>query len=175
MSWKNIKQTPCSIARTLSIVGDRWTLLIIRDCFLKTRRFDDFQKQLGVTRHVLVERLNKLVLEGILEKILYQKKPKRFEYRLTEKGIELFPVLMSIVRWGDKWADEGNGPPIIYKHLSCGHKTHVEMSCSICGEPINPRDIQPLIGPGLKHHLQSNDDAQDIKAMTSYKYLKNNS
>ncbi len=174
MRWNDIQQIPCSIARSLAIIGDRWTMLILRDCFLKTRRFEDFQKQLGITRHVLSDRLKKLVTEGVLEKTLYQKNPKRFEYKLTEKGIDLFPILMSLVAWGDKWTDDDKGPPIIYQHLGCGHNTKMEMCCNVCGKPINPREIQPHIGPGLKYHLEHNDDADTIRNTASYEYLETN-
>ena len=102
---------PCSVARTLSIIGDRWTLLVLRDAFLRTRRFEDFQRQLGVTRHLLADRLRKLVAAGILEKVRYQEKPTRYEYRLTEKGLELHPVIVSMLRWGDRWMADEHGPP----------------------------------------------------------------
>ncbi|MGH7123950.1 MAG: winged helix-turn-helix transcriptional regulator, partial [Stellaceae bacterium] len=89
MRWDEIRGMPCSVARTLSVIGDRWTLLVLRDAFLRTRRFEDFQRQLGVTRHLLASRLRKLVAAGILAKVRYQEKPTRYEYRLTEKGLEL--------------------------------------------------------------------------------------
>ena len=91
MRWQELDQQPCSLARTLSVVGDRWTLMILRDCFLGIRRFDDFEKRLGITRHVLTDRLKKLVEQGVLSKVPYQERPRREEYRLTEKGLELHP------------------------------------------------------------------------------------
>ncbi len=99
MKWDDIGEQPCSIARTLSIMGDRWTMLILRNCFLGTRRFDDFQSHLGVTRHVLSERLKRLVEHDILVKTPYVDRQERFEYRLTEKGMELYPVLLSMANW----------------------------------------------------------------------------
>lgn len=91
MKWHELGEMSCPIARSLSIFGDRWTLLIIRNAFLRTRRFDDFQKQLGITRHLLTERLNRLVENKIFEKVLYQEAPKRYEYKLTDKGLEVVP------------------------------------------------------------------------------------
>ena len=149
MKWQDVGAMPCSIARTLSVVGDRWTLLILRNAFLATRRFDDFQSQLGMTRHLLADRLRKLVDEGVLKKVAYQDKPERYEYRLTDKGKELYPLLLALVAWGDKWMDEGKGAPVEYQHHRCGHKFRPVMVCSECGEPLNPREVTPMMGPGL--------------------------
>ena len=111
MKWEEIDQQVCSVARALSILGERWTLLIIRDAFRGTRRFDAFQRSLGVTRHRLSERLRKLVDEGVLTRVAYMERPVRYEYRLTRKGLALYPVLMTLSQWGDDWLDDGNGPP----------------------------------------------------------------
>ncbi len=150
MRWDEIENQPCSIARSLSVLGDRWTLLIIRNCFLGTRRFDVFQQQLGITRHRLADRLDRLVEDEVLCRVPYQERPLRHEYRLTEKGKDLYPVILSLVRWGDRWMDGGRGAPVIYKHVPCGHLTQPTMVCSECGEPLLARDITPLAGPGLK-------------------------
>ena len=101
----------CSVARALEAIGDRWTMLVIRDAFVGVRRFDEFQERLGIARNVLTDRLSRLVDEGILEKHEYQERPQRFEYRLTPKGVDLFPVLVSLMKWGDRHAPEENGPP----------------------------------------------------------------
>src|SRR5437667_7700138 len=101
MQWRKLEQEACSVARTVSVIGDRWTLLILRDCFLRVRRFEEFQARLGITRHVLADRLRKLVRAGVLRKIVYQARPKRFEYRLTDKGLDLHAVLLAVVHWGD--------------------------------------------------------------------------
>src|SRR3954470_9045942 len=103
----------CSIARALEVLGDRWTLLVIRDAFMGVRRFDDFQRDLGVARNVLTDRLTRLVEDGILEKRRYQERPERFEYRLTEKGLDLWPVLVSLMKWGDRHAPAEAGPPTL--------------------------------------------------------------
>lgn len=146
MKWDDIGSLNCSIARSLALIGDRWTLLLLRNAFLGTRRFDDFQSQLGVTRHVLAERLKRLVEADILNKEAYQ--PNRYEYRLTTKGRALYPVLLALTAWGDAFLDEGAGPPIHYHHKSCGKIMTPTMSCSECGVAIHPRDVMPMIGPG---------------------------
>lgn len=148
MRWEELQEETCSVARTLSVIGDRWTLMILRDAFLRVRRFEDFQKKLGISRHRLSERLKKLVAQGVLKKKEYQSNPRRYEYRLTEKGLDLYPVIMMMVRWGDKWMDDGEGAPMIYKHQGCGEYFAPEISCSECHEPLNPREVAPEFGPG---------------------------
>lgn len=149
MKWQNIGDMPCPVARSLAIVGDRWTIMILRNAFLALRRFDDFQAQLGVTRHVLADRLNRLVEAGVLKKVAYQDNPPRYEYRLTAKGRDFYPVLLALTNWGDKWLDNGDGPPVEYVHRSCGHKFRPTMSCPECGEPVTSADVMPVPGPGL--------------------------
>lgn len=149
MKWQNVGEMPCSVARSLAILGDRWTLLVLRNAFLGVRRFDDFQAQLGVTRHLLAERLNRLVEAGVMKKVAYQERPPRYEYRLTEKGRDLYPVLLALTTWGDKWLDEGRGAPLLYQHKGCGHVFRPTMVCSECGEPVTAHDVRPMAGPGL--------------------------
>jgi DNA-binding HxlR family transcriptional regulator len=149
MKWTEVSEVPCSIARGLSLVGDRWTLLILRDAFLKTRRFEDFHKQIGMTRHRLSDRLQRLVEAGVMEKQLYETHPARYEYRLTQMGRDVYPVLQALVAWGDKWLDEGHGPPLVYRHARCGKDFHARMVCSECNEPIDPREVIPTAGPGI--------------------------
>ncbi|MFZ5602366.1 MAG: winged helix-turn-helix transcriptional regulator [Pseudomonadota bacterium] len=149
MKWQDVGEQPCSIARSLAIVGDRWTLMVLRSAFLGIRRFDDFQASLGVTRHVLAERLKRLVESDVLQKVPYQDRQERFEYRLTEKGRDLYPVLLALVNWGDKWLDGGLGPPVQYRHNTCGHMFTPTMVCSACGEAVNAREVTPVVGPGL--------------------------
>ncbi|MEM7117359.1 MAG: helix-turn-helix domain-containing protein [Chloroflexota bacterium] len=170
MRWNDIHTLPCSMARTLSVIGDRWTMLIIRDCFLGTRRFDDFQKQLGLTRHLLADRLNKLVEADVLYKAPQREGSTRYEYRLTEKGIELYPILLAMVAWGDRWMAGENGPPLEYIHRPCGQKTTPAAICSHCSEPIDPRAMQPIIGPGLKPYLDEPSLAE-AKRLASYRFL----
>ena len=150
MKWQELDHIPCSVARSLAVVGDRWTILILRNAFLRTRRFDDFQAQLGITRHLLAGRLAKLVKAGVMRKQQYQDKPPRYEYRLTDMGRDWYQVQMALVAWGDKWLDGGKGAPMELIHQACGHPFTPVMSCSACGEKIDPRAVTPRIGPGLK-------------------------
>lgn len=148
MRWDEISEARCSIARAVSVIGDRWTLLILRDCFLAVRRFDDFQARLGVTRHILADRLKKLVAEGVLAKVAYETRPPRYEYRLTDKGRALHPVLMSLVHWGDEYMAGEAGRPLLHRHIACGHDFDPVMTCSVCGEAISARQVQVRPGPG---------------------------
>lgn len=157
MRWEDIDQQVCSVARSLAVVGDRWTLLVLRDAFLGTRRFEDFQRQLGISRHRLADRLGKLVEAGVFNRVPYQQRPLRHEYRLTRKGLGLYPVLMMLAQWGNEWADDGNGPPVEYVHRSCGATMHPVMSCSECGERLQPGEVTPVVGPGLRAALDSGD------------------
>ena len=101
MKWDALEEEPCSLARTVAVIGDRSSLLILRECYLRIRRFEEFQSSLGITRHLLAERLKKLVGYGVLRRVPYQDSPKRYEYILTQKGLDLYPIIMSIVHWGD--------------------------------------------------------------------------
>jgi DNA-binding HxlR family transcriptional regulator len=138
----------CSIARTLEIVGERWTLLVLREAFVGIRRFDQMQQHLGIARNILADRLRTLVAHGILEQVQYQDRPARYEYRLTEKGIDLYPALIMIMAWGDKYAASRRGPAIALEHKSCGHMTTLAVACGECGEMVTARDMRALPGPG---------------------------
>jgi DNA-binding HxlR family transcriptional regulator len=136
----------CSIARTLELIGERWTILIVRDAFLGVRRFDEFQRSLGVARNVLQNRLERLVDHGILERVRYQERPERFEYRLTEKGLDLWPVLVSLISWGDRHAAP-EGPAVILEHRDCGGHVNDRRICEKCGAFLGPRDVIARPGP----------------------------
>src|SRR5690349_8952061 len=125
----------CSIARTLDVVGEPWSPLVLRDVYVGMNRFEQIQSDLGISRKVLTERLNHLVDHGVLERRPYDNRP-RFEYHLTEKGSELFGVMMVMVAWGDKWLAGSAGPPVLYRHHACGEVSHVELRCSHCEEPM---------------------------------------
>ena len=150
MRWEELSEAPCSMARSLAILGDRWTLLILRDAFLKVRRFDDFQKSLGIARRVLSERLQKLVDGGVLIRVSYQENPERFEYRLTQMGLDLYPVVLSLVHWGDKYFGGTEGPPILHTHKECGHDFQSVLTCSHCSEAVLPHDVIARPGGGFK-------------------------
>jgi DNA-binding HxlR family transcriptional regulator len=139
----------CSIARTLELVGERWTLLIVRDAFLGVRRFDDFQQSLGVSRGVLTDRLKRLVESGILERRRYQERPPRYEYRLTDKGRDLWPVTVAFLKWGDRYLAE-DGPPKLILHRGCGGEVTERLACSKCGAELTVQDVEAKPGPGAR-------------------------
>ncbi|NQD91654.1 helix-turn-helix transcriptional regulator [Pseudomonas sp. CrR25] len=153
MRWEDLDQQPCSLARTLSVVGDRWTLLVLRESFLGIRRFDEFEKRLGITRHVLAERLKKLVEAALLAKAAYQQRPLREEYCLTAKGLDLYPAVLALVNWGDRHMSGAEGPPIRHVHRHCGQRMHGVLVCSECGEPLEPQQVLLEEAPALKGQL----------------------
>ena len=141
----------CSVARALDVVGERWSLLILRDAFYGVSRFDDFQRDLGVARNILTDRLNKLVSAGVLEKVQYEERPPRYEYKLTLKGRDLLPVLLTMMNWGDKWSTD-DAPPVTLTHLTCGNETHGVLTCAHCGEELRRSQIRvhPIPIAGLR-------------------------
>ena len=151
---------PCSIARTMDLLGDWWTPLVLREAFYGIRKFDDFQRELGIARNTLNDRLRRLVGEGLLEKRPYQRDPVRYDYVLTEKGRDFFSVLAAMSRWGDRWLAGEDGPPIVFHHQPCGHDTHAEVVCASCGEPMRAQDTTMRMGPGYPGRLKSRPDIQ---------------
>jgi DNA-binding HxlR family transcriptional regulator len=154
MKWDELEEEPCSMARTIGVIGDRWTLLILRECFLRTRRFEGFQSTLGITRHLLAERLKKLVRQGVLRRIPYQESPKRHEYILTQKGLDLYPIMMALVHWGDTHMVDERGRPLLHEHRKCGKMFNPVMVCSECGEPLSAKEVQVHPGPGARPALE---------------------
>ncbi|AXQ30179.1 transcriptional regulator [Solimonas sp. K1W22B-7] len=150
MKWSEVGGLSCSVARTASVIGDRWTILILRNAFLRIRRFEDFQSNLGITRHLLAGRLKRLVDEGILARVAYQESPPRYEYRLTSKGKLLYPVLIAMATWGDSFMDGGKGAPVLYQHKSCGKIVTPQLACPECGGAMHAHEVTALPGPGLK-------------------------
>lgn len=148
MRWDDLAEEPCSVARTVSVIGDRWTLLVLRECFLRVRRFEAFQERLGITRPVLAARLKKLVEAGVLEKVPYQERPTRHEYRLTRRGRDLHPVMMAIIHWGDVHMAPGGRRPLLYRHRGCGHLFDPVMVCSACAAPLEAHAVGVEPGPG---------------------------
>jgi DNA-binding HxlR family transcriptional regulator len=141
VSSRTYGQENCSVASTLDIVGERWTLLVLREAFLGVRRFDQMQQDLGIARNILAARLQKLVGHGILERTQYQERPRRFEYRLTEKGLDLYPAIVSLMQWGDRYLTDGE-PPVRLVHRGCGHPTQPQLACSHCSAPLGARDVR---------------------------------
>jgi DNA-binding HxlR family transcriptional regulator len=137
----------CSVARTLEIVGEKWALLAVREVFLGNRRFDEMIRRIGAPRDTLAARLRLLVGAGILERRQYSEHPARHEYRLTEAGRELYPVILTLMRWGDEHLAGEDGPPVVLEH-TCGHRLVAKVVCEACGEGVQPRSAQPAAGRG---------------------------
>jgi DNA-binding HxlR family transcriptional regulator len=137
----------CSIAAALEVVGERWSLLIVRDVFLGLRRFDEIQADLGIARNVLHTRLAKLVEQGVLEKHPYRERPARWEYRLTGKGLDLWPTVVALMQWGDRYAAPA-GPPVLLEHHGCGGAVDAHRICETCGARLSALDVRAHLGPG---------------------------
>ena len=150
MRHRALQHANCSIARTVSILGERWTLVILRQAFLGARRFEDYQRGLGIARNMLADRLRTLVDEGILERRPYSEHPPRHEYRLTAKGRDLYPILVTLMQWGDRHGGHEDGAPMVLVHEPCGHEAAPVLTCSACGEALDPRDVRPEPGPGAR-------------------------
>jgi DNA-binding HxlR family transcriptional regulator len=140
----------CSIAGALEVVGERWSLLIVRDVFLGLRRFDEIQADLAIARNVLQTRLTRLIEHGVLEKRRYQERPPRYEYRLTEKGLDLWPTIVALMKWGDVHAAPAAGPPVLLEHRGCGGAVDEHRICADCGARLSVRDVRALPGPGAR-------------------------
>ncbi len=142
MKWDNIGEEQCSVARASAVLGDRWTLVILSDCFLGIRRFDMFQERLNIPRTTLANRLQKLEEHGVLLRKAYQQNPVRYEYRLTDKGRDLYPVITTILNWGDTYCDDGAGAPILRNHVPCSHDIKPVLACPECDEVVDARSIR---------------------------------
>lgn len=144
---------PCSIARTVDLLGDWWTPLILREAYYGSKRFGEFESNLKIGRNILTQRLNRLVEEGLMERVLYQRRPERYEYVLTDSGRDFFPVLAAMAHWGDIWRSGSEGPPVMMRH-SCGQLTHAKVVCAHCEEPLVVDDVTPELGPGYPERLR---------------------
>jgi DNA-binding HxlR family transcriptional regulator len=142
---------PCSIARTLDVVGEWWTPLILRDVAYGVQRFGEIQQDLGISANVLSDRLDGLVGEGILERHLYQRGPERHEYRLTQKGAELVPVLLALMRWGDRWKWPDGSGPVRVEHADCSHQVSVEVRCPHCERELEVGELRAKPQGRLPH------------------------
>lgn len=148
MRRTDTSEWPCTIARSVAVLGDHWNLLIIRQACLGTRRFDDFQRDLGIGRNILTQRLATLIDHGLLRRERYQENPPRDEYRLTDKGRDVFPVLAAMASWGEKWLTGPEGTPLILHHTACDHDMHATVVCDQCAEPVDVRQTTARSGPG---------------------------
>lgn len=140
----------CSIARALEVVGERWSLLIVRDALLGLRRFEEFQDSLGIARNVLADRLGWLVSAGVLERVRYQQRPDRFEYRLTPMGRQLFIPVLALMQWGDEHLAGPAGPPRVAQHEGCGGNLRTGQICQRCRQPVDAGHVEIAPGPGLR-------------------------
>lgn len=140
----------CSVARTLKIVGDQWSYLLIREFFFGVHRFDRLQAHLGIARNILTDRLTRLVDAGVLDRRLYQKRPARYEYRLTEKGLDLYGAMLALMAFGDAWLSGPEGPPLILTHKGCGRDFAPTVVCSACHAPVHAHDVTYADGPGAR-------------------------
>jgi DNA-binding HxlR family transcriptional regulator len=144
MALAKITDEQCTISRPAALLGERWTLLLLRQIFLGTRRFEDFQSAMDISRSVLTERLATLVDEGILRRVAYKDARTRYEYRLTEKGLELWPVLMALRAWGNRWMAPEEGPSFDIHHRDCGGELEVKVDCADCGTGLGARDVRVI-------------------------------
>lgn len=150
MKRTDTSQWPCTIARAAAVLGDHWNLLIIRQACLGSRRFEEFQSSLGIGRNILTNRLQGLVDEGLLRRVEYQQRPVRSEYRLTDKGREVYPILATMAAWGDRWLVGDEGTPLVLHHRTCDHDMHAVVVCSQCDEPLEVREVRATAGPGWR-------------------------
>ncbi len=157
----------CSIAAALEIVGARWTILILRDAFRGIRRFDELRRDLDIPRAVLSERLRRLVESGVLVKRRYQERPERFEYRLTPMGLQLSPILVSLMQWGDRWLSGDDGPPTSLVHEPCGTEIDLGYYCWTCETPFAPTAIASR--PGHDHHASGARHARPSRATDAHR------
>ena len=147
-----IGMAPCSIAATLDVIGDRWSLLILRDVFRGARRFSEIQTDLGIAKNLLSDRLSSLVDHGVLERVPYQDRPVRYEYRLTAKGADLSTALIALMGWGDRWYANGGAPTVLI-HDCCGQPLEQVVRCPTCDETVSPGAIRSRPGPGRSDHV----------------------
>lgn len=152
---------PCQIARTVDMLGDWWTPLVLREAFYGISRFDEFQTSLGIARNTLTERLGRLVSEGLMEKVQYQSEPVRYEYRLTAKGDDFFSVLAAMAAWGDRWLYDAQTSPVTFHHNRCDHDIRAAVVCEHCGEKLRPEEMQFRIGPGYPAKLANRPDVRE--------------
>jgi DNA-binding HxlR family transcriptional regulator len=138
----------CSLARGLDLIGDWWSPLIVRDLYLGVVRFDDLIEDLGISRNLLTRRLNALSKSGIIARQAYQRRPRRYEYRLTEAGRDLVPAILALTAWGDRWARPKEGSPMLFVHTTCGMRFEPQVTCSGCGAPITADAVKTVGGPG---------------------------
>jgi DNA-binding HxlR family transcriptional regulator len=148
MPYRPFEGQNCSIAATLAVVGERWTLLVMREVLLGRRRFADIKRETGIASNILSDRLDTLVEHGLLERRRYSEQPESYEYRATARGRDLNPVLVALMQWGDRHVAGRKGPPRVLVHTACGHDADPQLTCSHCERPIEPSELRVRPGPG---------------------------
>lgn len=150
MSEKKRQKQPAedSVGAAIGLLGDRWTFLILREAFFGTQRFNEFAENLGLSRNILSSRLKTLVAEGIFEMCPYGPGQVRYEYRLAQPGRDIFPIVVALLQWGDKYLNSTGEPSIVLRHTRCGHDANPQLVCACCGEPIDVGEVLPTAGPG---------------------------
>jgi DNA-binding HxlR family transcriptional regulator len=146
---RDFPRDACAVASTLEAIGERWTMHVLREAFLGVRRFEDFHRNTGVARNILSDRLGKLVAAGILRREPYSERPPRHEYRLTRKGVELWGILVELMKWGNRWSPNDEGPALVLRHRTCGAVIEPVHACPDCGEHVVPWDLEALPGPAM--------------------------
>jgi DNA-binding HxlR family transcriptional regulator len=159
MQRSSFREMNCSIGQSLEVVGEWWSLLIIRDAFMGVTRFDGFQERLGIARNVLNQRLSHLVDEGVFERVAYNEHPPRFDYILTDQGRDLWPVVVALRQWGDRWRAP-DGPPLQLVHRECGHITELVPVCAHCRAPVGPTDVSAIAEPGYLSTISTANSGQ---------------
>lgn len=162
MSWAEVGDTVCPIARSLAMVGERWTVLILRELFLGVRRFEDFKAQTGMSSHLLSTRLKQLESDGVVTRHRYCERPPRYEYRLTSKGLDLYPLLLVLKSWGEKWGgfEPGAEPALVITHRQCGHEAGHKLVCPSCDQPFGPKDATVTLGQEFAAERQARRDGE---------------
>ena len=142
----------CAIGAAVSVIGEKWTFLVLREAFNGVRRFDDMRRRTGAPRQILSDRLSRLVRDGMLRRVPYQEQGQRsrHEYRLTAKGLDLYPVLVSLMEWGDRYAVDSAGPQVMLAHRDCGEPVQLQLTCAAGHQLESARDVTPLPGPGAR-------------------------
>jgi DNA-binding HxlR family transcriptional regulator len=150
MKKSSLRERACSVARALDAVGDAWSMLLVRELFLGTRRFDEFQAQTGASPTIVSRRLARLVERGIARRVRYQERPPRDEFRLTRKGLDLWPVIVALMQFGDRWEQRRGARPLLLRHLACNHESSPALACSHCRQPIGAHDSRADVRDRLR-------------------------
>lgn len=164
MPRRSFADFACSLARTLDVIGDPWTPLILRDIHLGVDTFNEIVRDLGISRALLTARLDLLVREQVVREVPYREHPPRVRYALTERGTQLVPILVALTQWGDRWTGDGK-PPLLFTH-DCGAPLETAVTCTACGEPVEATGIEARPGPGGRHAPGTLVVAERLMGMT---------